>query len=75
MLLVAYKEQAGSYAVTKWAYGYTSCWVGWKVDPFGAEIIDGKIYGRGVEDMKAGLAAIIMASGAIYKAQDLISKL
>lgn len=29
---------------------------GWSVDPFGAEIIDGKIFGRGSCDMKAGVA-------------------
>jgi succinyl-diaminopimelate desuccinylase len=31
----------------------------WSVDPFGAEIIDGKLYGRGTTDMKAGIAAFV----------------
>lgn len=34
----------------------------WSFDPFGGEIADGKIYGRGSSDMKAGLAAMIIAS-------------
>jgi succinyl-diaminopimelate desuccinylase len=35
---------------------------GWTFDPFGAEISDGKIYGRGTCDMKGGLAASIIAA-------------
>jgi len=35
---------------------------GWTVDPFGAELKDGKIYGRGSCDMKGGLAASIIAA-------------
>lgn len=34
----------------------------WTVDPFGAEIVDGKLYGRGSADMKAALAAEIVAA-------------
>lgn len=34
---------------------------GWTVDPFGGELRDGKIYGRGACDMKGGLAASIIA--------------
>jgi succinyl-diaminopimelate desuccinylase len=33
----------------------------WTVDPFGGEIRDGKLYGRGASDMKSGLAAITAA--------------
>jgi succinyl-diaminopimelate desuccinylase len=34
----------------------------WTHDPFGAEIVDGKLYGRGSCDMKAGVAmAMVMA--------------
>lgn len=36
----------------------------WSKDPFGAEVRDGKIYGRGTCDMKGGLAASIIASEA-----------
>jgi acetylornithine deacetylase/succinyl-diaminopimelate desuccinylase family protein len=34
---------------------------GWTVDPFGGELRDGCIWGRGTCDMKAGVAAILMA--------------
>lgn len=34
---------------------------GWTVDPFGAELRDGRIYGRGTCDMKGGIAASIIA--------------
>lgn len=37
---------------------------GWTKDPFGGELIDGKIYGRGACDMKGGLAASIVAAEA-----------
>ncbi len=37
---------------------------GWTTDPFGAEIKDGRIYGRGTCDMKGGLAASIIAAEA-----------
>jgi len=33
----------------------------WSVDPFGAEMIDGRMYGRGASDMKAGVAAFVQA--------------
>ncbi len=35
---------------------------GWTFDPFGGEVSDGKIYGRGACDMKGGLAASIIAA-------------
>jgi succinyl-diaminopimelate desuccinylase len=41
---------------------------GWTVDPFGAEIRDGKLYGRGTSDQKAGIAASIFAVEAIRRA-------
>jgi succinyl-diaminopimelate desuccinylase len=34
----------------------------WTVDPFGAEIIDGRLYGRGSADMKSGVAAMLFAA-------------
>ena len=37
---------------------------GWTTDPFGGELKDGKIYGRGACDMKGGLAASIIAAEA-----------
>jgi succinyl-diaminopimelate desuccinylase len=40
---------------------------GWTVDPFGAEIRDGRLYGRGASDQKAGIAASIFAIEAIRR--------
>jgi succinyl-diaminopimelate desuccinylase len=41
---------------------------GWTVDPFGGIVRDGRIHGRGVCDMKAGLAAALFAVEAIQRA-------
>ena len=35
---------------------------GWAHPPFGAEIADGRIYGRGAADMKSGVAAFVAAA-------------
>ncbi|MGJ8546290.1 MAG: acetylornithine deacetylase/succinyl-diaminopimelate desuccinylase family protein [Sulfitobacter sp.] len=40
---------------------------GWTFDPFGGEISDGKIYGRGACDMKGGLATSIIAAEAFIE--------
>lgn len=36
----------------------------WTHDPFAAEIVDGKLYGRGASDMKGGVAAFVSAAVA-----------
>ena len=41
---------------------------GWTVDPFGGDVRDGRIYGRGSCDMKAGIAAAVYAAEAIRRA-------
>ena len=41
---------------------------GWTTDPFGAEVRDGRIYGRGASDMKGGIAAQIYAVEAVRRA-------
>jgi succinyl-diaminopimelate desuccinylase len=41
---------------------------GWTVEPFGGLVRDGRIYGRGTCDMKAGLAAAIFAAEALRRA-------
>jgi succinyl-diaminopimelate desuccinylase len=38
---------------------------GWTKDPLGGEIDRGRIYGRGVSDMKSGLAAMVSAARAV----------
>lgn len=40
----------------------------WQHAPFGAEVVDGRIYGRGTSDMKGSVAAIVYAAGCF--AQD-----
>ena len=40
----------------------------WKHDPFGGELEDGKIFGRGANDCKAPIASYIMAAKAINDA-------
>lgn len=40
---------------------------GWTHDPYGAEIVDGVLYGRGAADTKGGLAAIIVGIGALVR--------
>ena len=42
--------------------------LGWTRDPFGGEIVDGRLYGRGSCDMKAGIAAAVFAVEAIRRA-------
>lgn len=41
---------------------------GWTVDPFGGNIREGRLYGRGTCDQKAGIAASIYAVEAIRRA-------
>jgi acetylornithine deacetylase len=43
----------------------------WTVDPWGAEVRDGSLYGRGACDMKGGVAAILAAVRALAAAGDL----
>ncbi|THE11091.1 ArgE/DapE family deacylase [Bacillus timonensis] len=40
---------------------------GWTKDPFGGEVIDGKLYGRGASDMKSGLVTQIFAVEALRR--------
>ena len=40
----------------------------WSRPPFGAELVDGRIYGRGTADMKSGLAAAMVAAAAFRRA-------
>lgn len=41
---------------------------GWTHDPFGGAVADGRIYGRGTSDMKAGLAAALLAVECVRRA-------
>jgi succinyl-diaminopimelate desuccinylase len=39
----------------------------WTYPPFAAEVVDGRIYGRGAADMKGGLAAALVAAAALKR--------
>jgi succinyl-diaminopimelate desuccinylase len=41
---------------------------GWTVDPFGGTVSEGKVWGRGTCDMKAGIAAAVYAAEAVRRA-------
>ena len=41
----------------------------WATDPYGGEIIDGHLYGRGCADMKGALAAMIHAAASVDKSK------
>ncbi|MFC6873002.1 ArgE/DapE family deacylase [Halobellus marinus] len=40
----------------------------WAFDPFGGEVVDGEIRGRGASDMKGGLAAMVYAVEVLQRA-------
>ncbi len=44
----------------------------WRTDPFGGEIIDGRLYGRGSTDMKGALAAAICGVATAAKSGSLV---
>jgi len=43
---------------------------GWTKDPWGGELIDGKIYGRGACDMKAGTTASIFTYAFLHRVRE-----
>jgi succinyl-diaminopimelate desuccinylase len=43
---------------------------GWTRDPWGGEIVDGKIYGRGVADMKAGTTASLFTFSYLHRLKE-----
>ncbi len=47
----------------------------WRHHPLSAELVDGKLYGRGAADMKSGLAAIITVATLLAGSENLSSNL
>ena len=43
---------------------------GWTYDPWSGEIRDGRVWGRGTSDMKAGVTAMIFAYKYLYRMRD-----
>lgn len=43
---------------------------GWTQDPWGGAIVDGRMYGRGVNDMKAGTATVLFAFQYLYRLRE-----
>lgn len=46
---------------------------GWSVDPWGGELIDGKIYGRGACDMKCGTTASLFTFFYLHEVRERLS--
>ncbi|HEY3107581.1 MAG TPA: M20/M25/M40 family metallo-hydrolase, partial [Chloroflexota bacterium] len=40
----------------------------WRHDPFGGEVANGRVYGRGSSDMKGAVAAMLLAAAALRRA-------
>ena len=57
IVLDAHTDTVGVAPTTKWTY-----------DPYGGEVIDGRLYGRGSSDMKGSLAAMMVAAISLDRA-------
>jgi succinyl-diaminopimelate desuccinylase len=68
--VIAVVEGGGGAGPTLMFEGHTDVVTegdGWTVDPFGGDIVDGRLYGRGAADMKGGLAAMLFATHALAR--------
>ncbi|KAI1057471.1 hypothetical protein LB505_008989 [Fusarium chuoi] len=45
---------------------------GWSRDPWSGDIVDGRLHGRGVVDMKSGTASLIIAYAFLYERRHLL---
>lgn len=41
----------------------------WRYDPFGGQVIEGKLFGRGANDTKGNLAAMLLAMASVKRSQ------
>ncbi|KAF5678465.1 diaminopropionate ammonia-lyase [Fusarium circinatum] len=46
---------------------------GWSRDPWSGDMVDGRLHGRGVVDMKSGTASLIIAYAFLYERRHLLS--
>src|SRR5947208_14560296 len=46
---------------------------GWSVDPFGAQLVDGAVIGRGANDMKSAIAAYVAALSRVEQTSGTLS--
>ncbi|KAF5634928.1 hypothetical protein F25303_8641 [Fusarium sp. NRRL 25303] len=46
---------------------------GWSRDPWSGDIVDGRLHGRGVVDMKSGTASLIIAYAFLFERRHLLS--
>ncbi|MFW9937391.1 MAG: M20 family metallopeptidase [Candidatus Thorarchaeota archaeon] len=60
-----YKKGNGRILIFNAHYDTVETFNGWTKDPFGAEIVDGKVYGRGSSDDKSCVTAEIFAVKAL----------
>jgi acetylornithine deacetylase/succinyl-diaminopimelate desuccinylase-like protein len=42
----------------------------WSADPFGGDVRDGRLYGRGANDMKAGVTASLVTYATLYRLRE-----
>jgi acetylornithine deacetylase/succinyl-diaminopimelate desuccinylase-like protein len=43
---------------------------GWDRDPYSGDVVDGRVHGRGVVDMKSGTASLVIAYAALYERRE-----
>jgi succinyl-diaminopimelate desuccinylase len=68
--VVAVVEGGGGDGPTLMFEGHTDVVTegeGWTVEPFGGDVVDGRLWGRGSADMKGGLAAAMLATDTLAR--------
>src|SRR5207244_10194131 len=68
--LVAYRVMGKTEAGTGYAHmDVVPIEEGWQHNPFGSDVVDGRIYGRGVSDMKGTIASLLTALEVMHVLQ------
>ena len=63
----SHENEKGKSLIFYGHYDTVEAFKGWTMDPFGGEIVDGKIYGRGSSDDKSSVTAEIFAIKALLE--------